>query len=273
MSSLRAFQKMQSAFQVLVLLSAMGTASWAHAQFFEDKDARLAILELRQQVKELLEAQKRQEAQLQKTVLELMQQNQDLKREIAQLRGFSEETRLKGQASENAAVARLKKESADQQMALRQSIEELQTRLGRIEPYSITLEGRTYWVTPKETESFNAAMKSVQAQNWKASITALSAFIEQYETKSPYAPTASFWLANAYVALEQHKEALAALDAFLQRFPHDKQAPDAWLSKANTEIALKQISAARESLQQLIKLFPHSEAGKLAAKRLKTLKL
>lgn len=282
---------------VLIFVCAGAIAPVQAQGLFEDRDARLAILDLRKQVEtlqssqaELLASLQRLGQQLQDSnpqqgLLELVQQNQELRKEVNQLRGLIEESQARLKQFENASLAdgsplsQVKRDLNDSKRQISELDNEFKTalqnitlRLSKIEPYSVSVNGKRYWISLSESESFNAAMESIKAQDWKAANERLTDWIDRYASNSPYTPTARYWLANSYAALEMNEQASAAYATFVQKHPEDANVPDAMLSLANSQIALKKSADAKMTLQTLSKRFPKSDAGKAAIKQLKSFK-
>lgn len=282
---------------VLIFVCAGAIAPVQAQGLFEDRDARLAILDLRKQVEalqssqaELLASLQRLGQQLQDSnpqqgLLELVQQNQELRKEVNQLRGLIEESQARLKHFENASLAdssplsQVKRDLNDSKRQISELENEFKTalqsitvRLSKFEPYSVSVNGKRYWISLSESESFNAAMESIKAQDWKAANERLTDWIDRYASNSPYTPTARYWLANSYAALERNEQASDAYAAFVQKHPEDANVPDAMLSLSNSQIALKKSAEAKKTLIALSKRFPKSEAGKAAIRQLKSFK-
>lgn len=257
---------------------------------FEDRDARLAILEMRKQIESLESNQNEVLANLQKLnqrltdsnpqqgLLELVQQNQELRREINVLRGMVEQIQARTHQLEHLSTAKSSPitQITDQLKALQSdfklSLDNFSDRLNKLEPYAVEINGKRYWVTASESEAFNASMERVKAQDWTGALEGLNEWIERYGSKPPYASNAEYWRANLYAALQKHDLASVAYSKFLQQYPDDDNVPDAMLSLANSQIALKKSADAKKTLQTLSKRFPKSDAGKAAVKQLKSFK-
>ncbi|MEY3953897.1 MAG: tol-pal system protein YbgF [Pseudomonadota bacterium] len=287
----KCYQRIGSNGLGLLLLACTGFISPVQAQgLFEDRDARLAILDMRKQIETLQASQaemlitlqkldkRLEESNPQQGLLELVQQNQELRKEVNLLRGQIEQSQAKiaqfesTTQAQGSPLAQLKKDLADLQSQHKSGLLDLSDRLGKIEPYSVALNGKTYWLTAAESDSFNAAMDRIKAQDWKSGASSLESWLERYGDRSPYASSARFWVANAYAALGSHIQARDAYELFLKQYPDDSNAPDAMFSLASSQIALKKSVDAKKTLQLLSKRFPKSDAGMAALKQLKSLK-
>lgn len=250
-----------------VLAAALAAASLfsagAHAQLFPDDEARRAILELRQRVeaqRQVTDAELRrateENASLRRSLLELQNQIEGLRSEVARLRG-QDETMTR----DLAEVQRQQKDMAT-------GVEE---RLRRFEPVQVTVDGRAFAADPAEQRDFEAALGTFRRGEFVAAQGAFSEFIAKYPS-SGYRATALFWLGNAQYANRDYRGAIANFRALLQQAPDHPRAPEAVLSIANCQIELKDNASARRTLADLVKAYPDSEAAMAAKERLARLR-
>jgi len=241
------------------------TAS-AQAALFEDDEARRAILELRQRVEQQrqsgqqtaddLKRATEENASLRRSLLELQNQIETLRTELARLRGSDEQL-----ARDLADVQRRQKDIAT-------GVEE---RLRKFEPVQVTVDGREFNADPAEQRDFEAALAAFRKGDFLAAQTAFSDFLRKYPA-SGYRPTALFWVGNAQYANRDYKGAIANFRALLQQAPDHPRAPEAVLSIANCQIELKESANARRTLDELVKAYPQSEAAVAARERLSRLR-
>ena len=237
--------------------TALLAAAPAHALFGDD-EARKAILDLRGRMAEQdkrIEAQNAEIARIQRNQLDLVSQIDALKQEIARLRGQNE-------ALTNE-VAILQKRSRDTYV-------ELDGRLRALEPKPVTLDGKAVTVGRDEQGAYDAALVLFRAGDFQGAIKSLQTFLVRYP-QSAYVPSAHYWIGNAYYALKDYKNAIAAQQVVVDRFADTPRAPEALLNIAASQDELKQRPAARTTLQRLIKEYPDSEAAKVAKERLAAL--
>lgn len=248
-----------------VCLSAfIGLASVSsHAALFEDDEARRAILDLRQKVdasqlrmNEELRKANDDNAQLRRSVLDLSNQIDSLRGEIARMRG-QDEQRARD-------VAEMQRKQND----LTQGVNE---RLRQFEPSKVTVDGQEFVAAPSETRDFEAALAVLRKGEFAPAQTAFTDFLQRYP-QSGYKPSALFWLGNAQYALRNYKDAIANFRALLSAAPDHVRSPEAALSIANCQIELKDTRAARKTLEDLLKVYPQSEAAPVAKDRLARLK-
>jgi tol-pal system protein YbgF len=255
---------------VLVLLTGLVLTTSGFAGIFEDDEARKAILDLRQQVEQIRSdmAQLRSltslastnnaadNAALGKSLLDLQRQIEGLKTELSVARGKNEE---------------LTRELAEMQRLQKSQLQGLESRVKLLEPVSVTHEGAEFVVEPIEKREFEAAWATFRHGDFALAQTLLSNFVSRFPS-SGYANSAFFWLGNAQYATREYKESINTFRTLLARSAEHPRAPEAVLSIANCQIELKDVKAARKTLADLIKSYPQSEAALAAKERLLVLK-
>lgn len=235
----------------------------AHAGLFDDEEARRAILDLRQDLRQrqevqvqALEALQRKSsednAQLQRSLLELQNQIEQLRGEVASARGAHEQ------------LARDLAESQRRQKDLSQSVDE---RLRKFEPVKVSLDGREFLVEPNEKRDYESAWAQFRKGEFTLAQSELADFVRRWP-QSGYTPSALFWLGNAQYANRDYKDALASFRAMLSQAPAHPKASEALLSLANCQSELKDSKASRKTLEELLKTYPDSEAAQAARERL-----
>lgn len=240
-------------------------ATWAVPSYalFEDDEARRAILELRQRVDTLQQANQRagersgdEVSQLRRSLLDLQTQIEALRTEQASLRGLNEQ---------------LQRDVAELQRRQKDIAQGMDERLRQFEPAAVTVDGREFRADPAEKRDYEAALAVFRAGKFAEAGTAFGNFVRQYP-QSGYVPSARFWLGNAQYAARDYKEAIANFKSLLAAAPDHARAPEAALSIANCQIELKDQRAARKTLEDLLRVYPNSEAAAAAKERLARLK-
>jgi tol-pal system protein YbgF len=242
-------------------------AAPAHAGLFDDEEARKAILDLRAKVEanrvsleqraaEDQRVRSEEAAQLRRSLLELQQQIEALRSDVANMRG------------QNEQLTREVSEVQRRQRDIAQGVEE---RLKPFEPSKVTLDGREFTATPDEKREYEAALAIFRKGDFAAAQNAFVAFIKRFPT-SGYNPTALFWLGNAQYATRDYKEAILNFRSLLAQAPDHPRAPEAVLSIANCQIELKDTKSARKTLEDLMKAYPQSEAAVAGKERLARIK-
>ena len=234
----------------------------AHA-LFDDDEARKAILDLRQKVDaqqlrnvEELKKTNDDNAQLRRSILDLSNQLEVLRAEIAKMRGQDEQL-----TREVAEVQRRQKD-------ITQGVDE---RLRKFEPSKVTVDGKEFIASPSEIRDFDAALATLRKGEFAPAQTSFLDFIKRYP-ESGYRPSALFWLGNAQYALRAYREAIINFKSVVAIAPDHLRSPEAALSIANCQVELKDNLSARKTLNDLIKVYPQSEAASVAKDRLTKLK-
>ncbi len=238
----------------------------AHAALFEDDEARRAILELRQRVDVLQQANQRSgddlrrsgedSSQMRRSLLELQSQIDLLKSDAAKLRG------------QNEQLLRDVSELQRRQKDISKGVDE---RLSQFEPAKVKVDGEEFQVEAAEKRDFEAALALFRSGSFTESQTAFTRFAGQYP-RSGYLPSARFWLGNAQYANRDYKGAIGNFKTLLANTPNHARAPEAALSIANCQLELKETKGARKTLEDLVKTYPQSEAALAAKERLASLK-
>ncbi len=226
----------------VAFLAAAIVASSAHAQLFGgDDQARRQITELRQELDARLEAGSRGQ-------LELANQNEQLRAELARLRGQLE-------------VVTHELESLKQRQ--RDFYVDLDERLRRME-----VHGAGPAPDPEaESETYETALNLLKEGKHRESLEAFAKFIADYP-RSSYLPGANFWAGNAAL---QAKEVVAARNHFntvVTQWPDDTIAPDALLGLANSLQLMGEARASQDALRQILQRYPDSSAAQVASQRL-----
>jgi tol-pal system protein YbgF len=247
---------------VATVLLCLGAAT-AGAGLFDDEEARKAILDLRQRVDAVrLESEQSSSRSsedgiaLRRSLLELQNQIETLRSEMAQLRGLNEQ---------------LSRDVADMQKRQKDISQGVDDRLRQFEPVKVAVDGREFTAEPTEKRDYEMALAIFRKGDFSASQTAFLDFLKRYP-QSGYGPSALFWLANAQYATRDYKEAMINFRALIAKVPDHLRAPEAVLSIANCQVELKDTRGARKTLDDLIKAYPQSEAAGAAKERLSRLK-
>jgi len=245
-------------------------AASVHAGMFDDDEARKAILDLRAKVdanraaaegsdQRLAEELRRtgdEAAQTRRSLLDLQNQIELLRGELAAARGQQEQ------------LTKLLADTQQRQKDLAMGVEQ---RLSKFEPIKVTLDGQEFTADPAEKRDFEAALAIFRKGEFAPAQVAFSDFVRRYP-QSGYTTAALFWLGNAQYATRDYTGAIGNFRALLVRAPEHARAPEAVLSIANCQIELKDAKSARKTLDDLVKAYPQSEAAGAARERIARLK-
>lgn len=237
------------------LMAAFSCASiQAHAALFGDDEARKAILELRAKA----DAQQRSlDAKAESSaVLDLSNQNESLRQEIARL---------------NGQVEVLSNELANSQQRQKDFYVDLDNRLRKLEPQNVSVDGKDALVGQSEQRDYDNAFSLFKSGDYKKSGAAFTDFIQRYP-QSAYAPSAQYWIGNSLYSQSDYRGAIAAQQTLVKKYPDNPKAADAALNIASSYIALKDRNAAKKTLESLISQYPNTPAAQTAKERLANFK-
>ena len=249
--------------RLLTVVIASVLAFNVNAALFEDDEARRAILDLRQKfdgsqqrITEDLRKANSDNAQLRRSLLDLSNQIEALRGDVATLRGQNEQL--------TRGVSDVQRNQKD----LTQGLEE---RFKKVEPSKVAVDGSEFAAEPAEKLEFEAALATLRKGDFATAQTGFLAFLKRFP-QSGYKSPALFWLANAQYALRDYRSAIANFRALVTTEPNHPRAPEALLSMANCQVELKDAKSARKTLEDLVKAYPQSEAASVAQERLSKLK-
>jgi tol-pal system protein YbgF len=226
----------------------------AHAGLFDDDEARKAILDLREKVDALQKDMANKSDK--NSALSLSDQNDQLRQEIARLRG---------------QVEVLSNELSNTQQRQKDFYVDLDTRLRKLEPQQVTIDGKETTVDLNEQKTYDAALNLFKGGDYKGAGAAFSSFLKRYP-QSGYAPSAQYWVGNALYAQRDYKGAIAAQQAVAKNYPDSPKVADAMLNIGSSYIELKDKAAAKKALDALIAKYPESPAAQTGKEKLATLK-
>ena len=116
---------------------------------------------------------------------------------------------------------------------------------------------------------YRAAVELVKSGKQEEAVAALHAFLVKYP-RHDYADTAQYWLGESFYAQKDYAHALAEFRTVIETYPRGNKVPDALLKVGYCYQALGQADKAHAVLAQVVNLYPKSEPAVLAAKRLET---
>jgi tol-pal system protein YbgF len=230
----------------------------ARAGMFDDEEARKDIAALRTQVgvnqKAVEERLARIETMLQDRSIELAKLIDELKQDLARMRG-----QLEVQANQIETLDRRQKDL----------YVDLDARLRKIEANAQAQEKQAPAAPDPlaEGKAYEAALNQFKLGNYQSSVAAFQNFLAAYPD-SQQLSSAQYWIGNAYYALRDYKTAIAAQQKLLASWPASAKAPDALLNIASCQAEMGEAKAARETLQTLLKKYPGTPAAEQARQRL-----
>jgi tol-pal system protein YbgF len=222
----------------------------------------------------------RLESQLQNQgLLNLLNQVESLKAEVARLRGSQEELAYQ----QGSADKRVKDLFAD----LDDRMKELENRPAvaasappnavRLQPaQALSSAVPAPGVTPSteadgEARVYEAAHQLVKSGRYKEAVLAFQNFAKTYPT-STLVPNAHYWTGFSYVGMSDFASAAASYQHLIDQYPNSPKTPDAMLSLARAHVQMQNNPEAIATLEKLIERFPYSRAADNGKKLLTTLK-
>lgn len=222
----------------------------AHAQLFSDDEARRAILSIRERLNTM---QNEINAKADKTnSLEFSNQNEQMRQEIAKLRGQVEVL-----AND---VANIEKRQKDFYV-------DLDNRLRQLEPQKVIIDGKEISVEQGEQRAYDAALAYFRDGDYRNAGASFYDFTKRYPN-SGLTPAAQYWLGNTYYAQRDYSNAIAAQQVVVSKYPESSKAADALLNIASSQMELKDRTAAKKTLEKLVTTYPDTPAAQTARERL-----
>jgi tol-pal system protein YbgF len=232
-----------------VVLAVASTGA-AQAQLFGgDDQARRAILDLRAKVDALSQESQNEVANTRRQLLELTTQLEQLRREVATLRGDNE--RLLHELN-----------------AIKRQTDE---RLKPLEPALVSMDGLEFKALPEESQAFDAAMTALRASQFGRAAELFAQMRGRFPN-SGYMGHVLYWEGNAHYAARQYQPAVQSFDQLSKTFPQHPKAAESLLSLASCHVELKDVRAARAALERLVKDYPNTEPAATARERLARLR-
>lgn len=249
--------KLRKQFAV-VLFTCLSVPALANPGLFDDDEARKAILDLRAKLTALtakLDAKLEEKAD-KTSLLELNNQNEQLRSEIAALRG---------------QIEVLMNELSNAQKRQQDFYNDLDKRLRALEPKKLSVDGREVTIEQSEQRAFDAAMNLYKSGQYANAAAAFTSFNVNYAS-SVFAAESQYWLGNSYYAQRDCKNTISTLQTLLKNYPDTAKAADAMLNIAACQIDLKDKKEARKTLEAVIAKFPGTDAAQAAKSRLPSTK-
>jgi tol-pal system protein YbgF len=261
----------------LLLLTTFLFAGHASAALFSDDDAQAKIAVLKQENQQLKDQVKALEDRITKLdntmrsqgLLDLLQQVETLKNDMAKLRGQVEVNTYN--------VGTTDKRQKDLYVDLDNRMRKLERVGGTPETPAMPPAASAAASTPAaadpsaENRAYDSAFNLFKIGNYQAAIAGFQSFTKTYP-KSPLASNAQYWIGNSYSALRDFKNCIANQKILIAQYPDSPKAPDAMLNLASCQFEAGEKDIAKKTLEDLLARHPTSGAADAAKKRLANLK-
>ena len=123
-----------------------------------------------------------------------------------------------------------------------------------------------------EKAAYDQAFQSLKQLQYADAAEQFSAFLRDYPA-SDYADNAQYWLGESYYVTRNYDYALDSFQALLSKYPDSPKVSDSLLKIGYTYYELKQWDQARSALEQVEVQYPGTTLARLAASRLRSMKL
>lgn len=238
---------------VAALLLALPLAGPARAGLFSDDEARRRVEQVNTDLGARNAKLQVQLDQAQSAQLDLSNQIESLKSELAKLRGENEVLKYELEAHS--------KRQKDFYL-------DLDTRLRKLETAGEAPKKDAAEVDPAlEGRDYEAALILLKGGRFKEASGAFEQFIKTWP-KSQYVPSAHYWAASASFQARDYNRAAEYFQLLVNGWPQDARAPDAMLGLANTQQELNDAKGARKTLTALVAQYPGTPAADTAKQRL-----
>ncbi len=194
----------------------------------------------------------------------------DLRSEVAELRGQVEILNNELRKSQQK-VDKLTNDLANESRKTKDLHKNVEDRLSRLEPRRQTIDGVDYELTQKEQKAIDEATALLKKRDFANAAKAFATFLQRFPG-SDYAPQAYYLLGSSYVAADDCKNAIPALQTVVSQDKKIQKTPDVMLNLAICHQDLDNSDAARSTLEALIKEYPSSPAAETARGKLNALK-
>ena len=237
------------------MLATIQTTAFA---FIEDSEARREILKMRSQIKDL-----EQSLEESKSIIDgykggqimLLNRIEELSKELARFRGFSEEF--------TESAIRTEERISQFEGRLVAIIE----RIVQLEPKTVSLMGQKLLVKDKEKNLYERAAQSISDGNYEKGVSLFS----QFREKHPSSPLVAFALHSEGVGnyvLKNHGEAIRSLKLLKKNYSNYPKLPEAMLTLSAALVETKKNNEATKILKEIVEKTPSTDAALTAKERL-----
>ncbi len=242
----------------------------AHAGLFDDEEARKAIVDLRGRLTAVEDASKTRITELSTANAQLLEQLAATRRSLVELNNQLETLRseLATLRGNNEQMLRDLAEVQKRQKDVSQAFDD---RLRALEPAKVVIDGREATVPPDQKRAYDEAIAAIRGGDFDRSVSLLTSF-QRKHADSAYNDSVRFWLGNAFYGKRDYKEAIAAFRSFIAGAGNHPRAPEAMLALANSQAEMKDARGARKTIEELMKTYPKSEAAQAGKERLASIR-
>jgi tol-pal system protein YbgF len=239
----------------LILVAALLPVT-SQAALFGDDEARKGVAELRKRADAQAETLARIEREMKESgdkraLIEITNLIDSVRQEMASMRGQIEVL--------SNRIDTLDRRQKDLYV-------DLDSRLRKFETAQVEKD-KVAQSAQAEQQAYEAGLGQFKANNYGAAIQTLQSFLANFPS-SQLAPSAQYWIGNAFYALRDYKSAIAAQEKLVATWPDSAKAPDALLNIASSQAEMGDGNGSRATLKTLLSKYPNSPAAEQAKQRL-----
>lgn len=119
--------------------------------------------------------------------------------------------------------------------------------------------------------AYQSALQILRSGQYEQAVAALAAFPEQYPHSS-YLPNAYYWQGEANYVLRHFEAAIVAFQTVIDKFPASTKVADSMLKLGFSQYELGNIDGAKQMLNNVMQQYSNTSAAKLAKVRLDRIK-
>lgn len=236
-------------------------AVWpAHAGLFDDDEARARVEKLRTDLTEQYSRLESAVATTSRSQIELSNQIEQIKAEIAKLRGQGEVLSYELEA--------MQKRQNDFYVDLDNRLRKMEAQAAAALVKSTATNEAAPSDPAAEMHDYETALTLFKSAKYKDALAAFLGFIKTYASSGLLA-NAHYWAASSHFQLHDYAKAAELFAKIPVTWPVDAKAPDALLGQANSQQEAGDIKEMKKTLEQLIEKYPASTAAQNAKQRLK----
>ena len=125
---------------------------------------------------------------------------------------------------------------------------------------------------PDERAAYEVAFGALRAGEYEQSAELFQQFLQAHPDGA-LAPNAHYWLGESYYVLEDYERAQREFETLIERFPEDSRAPRALLKVGLSQYGRQELDAAEQTLAGVVERYPGSDAAVTADDRLRVIRL
>jgi len=219
-------------------------------------------------------------------LIQLLNQNEELRSEMAGLRGQVEElvgdaqrareSQLKIATDLDARVRKIETKPDIDTSEDKARIVDLENRLQRLEEalaamHELVVSAAQAPAAKSASETiYESALEKYQAGNYSVAIAELQAFLQLYGD-DPMSPGARYWLAEALLRQGEYQGAIETAETLLRDHPDSDKTPDTMFLLGKAHLETGDAAGARSAWEGLVAAYPDSEPGIKVARLLEQL--